>query len=53
MLTHEFTDYTSHCIGVAWGVYDQSIISAHEDGLVIEWDLESGKKKFEEKIHDG
>lgn len=51
-MTHEFLDFTARCIGVAFGPFDTTVISRHDDGSIIVWDLETDNKVLEKKIHE-
>lgn len=52
VLTHDLIKYSARCIGVAFGPFDQTVISRHDDGTIIMWDLETTEKLVEKKIHE-
>lgn len=47
----EITTFTSKCVGVAWGPFDETIISYHEDGVINVWNSTTGEKNFTKQAH--
>lgn len=49
--TLEIINFESKCLGAAWGAYDLTIVSRHENGMIIVWDAETGAKIMERQAH--
>uniref|UniRef100_A0A0G4G3R4 Eukaryotic translation initiation factor 3 subunit I n=1 Tax=Chromera velia CCMP2878 TaxID=1169474 RepID=A0A0G4G3R4_9ALVE len=48
-----FSDYPSKAVEVHWGPFDETIVSAHEDGFIRMWDAQTGESKWEQQAHNG
>ncbi|CEL95715.1 unnamed protein product [Vitrella brassicaformis CCMP3155] len=48
----EITDLPSKTTTVHWGAYDETLVSSHEDGLLVVWDVFTGTPVWEIQAHD-
>ena len=47
----EISNFGKKCLGVAWGAYDATFVSRHEDGVIIVWDVKTGAQLIERQAH--